>query len=241
MPSPRQLPNGQVAHYHDNSVHGDDAFVSRDLGPFLALDAVLDGATGHGGKYASSLVANALRAAQLGTVQELLEIVETLNHTLFQQGRGSFLLTTLLAALKIDATLHVVSVGDSPGFLIRAEEIVPLTAAATGPTLSGIAKAMGRQARLACTTRVVTLQPHDRLVLITDGVLDNVSPAELAALVRGAASPQEATSRLRELLHEKKRGNRGREDDRSGFRADDATAAIRYFEPGEGAGGALSG
>jgi serine/threonine protein phosphatase PrpC len=100
---------------------------------------------------------------------------------------------------------------------------------------------MGRQARLSCTTRVVTLQPHDRLVLITDGVLDNVSPAELASLVRGAASPQEATSRLRELLYEKKRGNRGREDDRSGFRADDATALIRYFEPGEGAGGALSG
>lgn len=234
MTPPQHLPNGQVASYQDNSAHGEDAFLTRELGPFMALDAVLDGATGHGGKFASSQVAEALQDAQISTVQDCVTLLESLNQTLFQRGRGNFLLTTLTAALKLDETLHVISVGDSPGYLIRGESVIPLTPAATHATVFGIAGAIGRHTRLSSTTKSFTLQPHDRLVLVTDGVLDNISPVELASLVQHAASAQEASARIRDLLQERKLANRGRPDEHSGFRVDDATAVIRFLTPGTG-------
>lgn len=230
MQPPRHLPNGHVASYHDNSVHGEDAFIIRELDSTSVLDAVLDGATGHGGKYASQFVADALQAAQFHTLHEIVAFLETANTTLFQRGKGSFLLTTLSAALKIGETLHLVSVGDSPAYLIREGEIAGLTAATGGSTFFGIANALGRYAKLSYTARELTLQPRDRVVLVTDGVPDNISPAELAALVQRAPSPQEAVTRLQDLLEARKRCNRGRLDEYSGFRADDTTAIIRYIE-----------
>lgn len=232
MQSHRHLPNGHVASYHDNAVHGEDAFLIRELDEGSVLDAVLDGATGHGGKYASEFVADTLQAAQFHTLHELITILETANASLFSRGKGSFLLTTLSVALKIGETLHLVNVGDSPGYLIRAGDIVGLTTATGDPTFFGIANALGRRARLSYTARELTLQPRDRLVLVTDGILDNIAPAELVALVQGAASPEEAITRVQDLLEARKRTNRGRRDDYSGFRSDDATAIIRFMDEG---------
>jgi serine/threonine protein phosphatase PrpC len=73
------------------------------------------------------------------------------------------------------------------------------------------------------------LSLQDRLVLATDGLMENIAPSELAALVGDVPSPEEAVSALRQLLCERKRANRGRVDDHSGFRHDDATAIIRYI------------
>ena len=39
-----------VATLFDNSTHGEDSFLIRDLGNGHFLDAVMDGVTGHGGK-----------------------------------------------------------------------------------------------------------------------------------------------------------------------------------------------
>ena len=39
----------KVATLQDNSAHGDDSFLSRDLGDNAFLDVVMDGVTGHGG------------------------------------------------------------------------------------------------------------------------------------------------------------------------------------------------
>ncbi|MGH8059615.1 MAG: PP2C family protein-serine/threonine phosphatase, partial [Candidatus Entotheonellia bacterium] len=164
------------------------------------------------------------------TLHEFVAILEAANTTLFQRGKGSFLLTTLSAALKIGETLHIVSVGDSPGYLIREGEIVGLTTATGNPSLFGIANALGRRARLSYTAQELTLQPRDRVVLVTDGILDNIAPAELAVLAQRAASPQEAVTQLQDLLAARKRTNLGRRDDYSGFRSDDATASIRFID-----------
>jgi serine/threonine protein phosphatase PrpC len=132
-------------------------------------------------------------------------------------------------ALKIGPTLHVISVGDSPVLLIRDRDIVPLPVTATGPTFVGVANSLGHQAKLSYKVASISLQAQDRLVLATDGLIENVAPSELIALLGDASSPEEAVSALRQLLAEKKRDNKGRVDDRSGFRRDDMTAIIRYI------------
>jgi hypothetical protein len=56
-----------------------------------------------------------------------------------------------------------------------------------------------------------------------------VAPTELAVLVGEAASPEQAVSNLGRLLGLKRDQNKGRIDERTGFRHDDATAIFRYF------------
>ena len=43
------------ATYQDNSTHGEDSFLVKDLGGGNFLDVVLDGVTGHGGEEASQV------------------------------------------------------------------------------------------------------------------------------------------------------------------------------------------
>jgi serine/threonine protein phosphatase PrpC len=229
MPAEQYLANGRVASYHDNSCHGDDAFVTRALDHCRALDAVLDGTTGRGGKYASRYVADSLREAAIERLDDVLSLLEMTNRALFQRGKGSFLLTTLSVALKLGDDLHVVSAGDSPVFLVRDGAMVVLTRAAEGLTPRGMTKVLGCSQKLFYSARQIALRAWDRLVLATDGITDNIAPAELASLVQEAPSPEAAVATLHNLLDEKRRGNRGRIDDHSGFLKDDTTAIIRYI------------
>jgi serine/threonine protein phosphatase PrpC len=228
LPPHSAFPNGRAAAYHDNSCHGEDAFLTRELTHHLALDAVLDGATGRGGWEASSYAAEILGTANIESVDDLTAMLDEINRELFRRGRGRFFLTTISAALKIGQELHVLSVGDSPVLLIRHGDIIPLTPAAKSQPFLGMANALGRHEKLSYKTASVSLQVQDRLVLVTDGVIENVAPSELATLLGHASSPEEAVSAVRQLLAEKQRENKGRVDDRSSFRRDDATALIRY-------------
>lgn len=223
------LPNGRATAYHDNSCHGDDAFVTRALNGHMALDAVLDGATERGGHDASSYAAEVLREATIESVDDLKAVLDGANRQLFLRGKGRFFFTTVSVALKIGHELHVLRVGDSPVLLIRGGDIVALTPTATGQTFLGVANALGRREELLYKAAYTNLQAQDRLVLATDGIIENVAPSELVALVGQAPSPEEAVAALQQLLSAKKRENKGRVDDWSGFRRDDATALIRYI------------
>jgi serine/threonine protein phosphatase PrpC len=228
MQAPSDLPNGRAAVYHDNSSHGEDAYVTRELHHQFVLDAVLDGATGRGGAQASSLAANMLREAKLENLTDLTDLLDLANKQLFQRGRGRFFLTTAAVTLKLGDVLEVVSVGDSSVLLIRDGDVVSLTFTTIGPMLLDVSNGLGRREALSYKITRVMLSPQDRLVLATDGLIENVAPSELAALVSATPSPEEAVSALQQLLCERKRTNRGRVDDHSGFRHDDATAIIRY-------------
>jgi serine/threonine protein phosphatase PrpC len=224
------VPNGRVATYHDNTCHGEDAFVSVEMAPDIALDAVLDGATGRGGQYASRTAAEALQNGAIGDPSALLVSVETINRVLFQRGKGRFFLTTLSVALKVHETLHVVSVGDSPILLLRRNDLMPLTAAATrAPAAGRMPALLGRHDKLSYEATRVDLQESDRLILATDGVSDHLGVAPLAELVRQAATPDAAVTALREILRHKQRGHRYAIDTLRTWTADDATAVIRYF------------
>jgi len=228
MPTHSDLPNGSAGVFQDNSYHGEDAYVTRELNRHLAIDAVFDGATGRGGADASGYAAKALLEATVDTIDGLTMLLDMANQRLFQRGRGRFFLTTASVTLKIGSTLHVLNVGDSPVFLIRGHDIIPLTGTAQGATFLGIANALGRHEKLAYKATSISLEAEDRLVLATDGLIENVAPSELVTLVDAAPSPEQAVVALRQLLGEKNQANKGRVDDSSGFRRDDATAIIRY-------------
>jgi serine/threonine protein phosphatase PrpC len=225
------LHNGRAAAYHDNSCHGEDAFVIRDLGPYDALDAVSDGATGSGGRYASQYVAELLQNAAIASLDDVLTLLEEANRELYRRGRGRFFLTTLSLALKLGETLHVVSVGDSPVFLYRKGEIAPLTSATIGPMPLGMTHLLGQHERLRYKSRQLTLREKDWLIVASDGLVQNVAPRELAVVLDGDTTPEAAVAALRRLLCEKKRLNKGRGDDHTSFLPDDVTAVLRYLTP----------
>jgi serine/threonine protein phosphatase PrpC len=231
MLSHNDQPNGYAAVFQDNSYHGEDAYVTRELNRHIALDAVFDGATGRGGADASGFAAKTLQEATVETVDGLTKLLDVVNQRLFQRGRGRFFLTTASVAFKVGSTLHVLHIGDSPAFLVRGHGIMPLTGTAQGATFLGIANALGRYEKLSYKATSISLEAEDRLVLATDGLIENVAPSELVAIVDATPSPEQAVAALRQLLCEKKQANKGRVDDASGFRRDDATAIIRYLGP----------
>ncbi len=224
------MDNGTAASFQDNSSHGEDAFLIRDLGDNLTLDAVLDGVTHCQGGYASGFTSDLLRDAAIDNPEHLTEVLRQANNTLFQSGRGRTLLTTVSAALKLGNELHIIHAGDSPGYLIRAGEAIELTTIVTTGLLPGVVSgAVGMHQEFRFEHKVMALEPNDRLLLITDGVINNLFPHELAAIVYEAASPEEAASDLEEMLAEKRRLHKGREDTYGTFREDDLTALFRFF------------
>jgi serine/threonine protein phosphatase PrpC len=229
MPTHSDLPNGDAAVFQDNSYHGEDTYITREVDRHIAIDAVFDGASGRGGGDASGYAAKTLQEATVDSIDGLTALLDMANQRLFQRGRGRFFLTTASVTLKIGSTLHVLNVGDSPVFLIRGHDIIPLTGMAQGATFLGIANALGRHEKLAYKSTSISLEAEDRLVLATDGLIENIAPSELIALVDAAPLPEQAVATLRQLYAEKKQGNKGRVDDSSGFRRDDATAIIRYI------------
>ena len=224
------MDNGTAAYFQENSAHGEDVFLIRDLGDTLALDAVLDGVTHCQGGYASGFTVDLLRDAAIVKLEDLVEVLRQANNTLFQSGRGRTLLTTVTAALKLGNELHIVNAGDSSGYLIRAGEVLELTTIVKTSMLPGaVSGALGQHEEFSFEHKVITLEPHDRLLLVTDGLTNNLFPHELAAILEAAASPEEAASALGELVGERRRLHKGRDDTYGTFREDDLTAVFRYF------------
>ncbi len=218
-----------VATLYDNSTHGEDTYLIRDLGGGHFLDAVMDGVTGHGGEEASRSVAAALEAASITSPEDILAALEEQNADFFQVGGGRFLLTTVSVALFLGGPLYVVSAGDSPVFHLRGDERRQLSGRIGGILRMGTAKAIGASQDLNLHRAETTLEPGDRLVTASDGVTDNVNPAELADLVRHAATPEAASTQIKKTIDD--RLERGITPELLGgrFRHDDQTAILRFF------------
>ena len=218
-----------VATLYDNSTHGEDTYLIKDLGNGHFLDAVLDGVTGHGGAEASSSVAAALDAANIAGPEDVVAALEEQNADFFQVGGGRFLLTTVSVALFLGGPLYIISAGDSPVFRLRGAEHQQLSGRIGGILRMGTAKAIGAGADLNLHRAEVDLQPGDRLITASDGVTDNVNPAELAELVRQAADPESAAAAVKSAIDD--RLERGITPELLGgrFRHDDQTAIFRFF------------
>lgn len=219
-----------VATLHDNSAHGEDSYLVRDLGDNGLLDAVMDGVTGRSGGEASQILADALATVALTSSDDVVAVLEDVNQKFYRRGWGRVLLTTVSAALCLDDKLYVVGAGDSPVLLIRSDAFQQLSGHTSGFVHPGITRAIGAREKLAKLYRAeVTLEPDDRLVLATDGVTDNITSGELTDVVRHAASPDEAVERINTII--RTRHEEGRLPVQLGgrFRRDDRTVLVRFF------------
>ena len=215
----------------DNSAHGEDGMLTRDLGNGDFLDVVMDGVTGHGGADASRELGEALASCSADTIDEVASTINEVNEDFFGVGGGRFLLTTVSAALYRGGRLYVTAAGDSPIVLVTPDSHERLCGRTGGFMHVGVAKAVGAAANLAqMTQRDLEIPPGTRLVLATDGVTDNMDIGELAEIVRTSASPKEATDRIEEIISG--RLVEGRVPEKLGvrFRYDDRTAIIRFFD-----------
>ena len=221
-----------LATLHDNSAHGEDSYLVRDLGGGNFLDAVLDGVTGHGGDEASGSVADALNRAAIAGPDDIVAVLEEQNADFYQVGGGRFLLTTASAALYLDGRLHIVAVGDSPIYVIRPDDYEQYSGRTGGLIRLGVSKAIGAEAALSVFRAEVELTPADRLVCCTDGVSDNLLGNELMEIVRGAADADEASERVKALVNRHIEQGRDIRFRGGRFRHDDETAIFRFFTAG---------
>ena len=220
----------KVATLQDNSIHGDDSYLIRNLAGNAFLDVVMDGVTGHGGQEASQTLKEALAEASVGSLDDVEEVLRDINDEFFRVGGGRFLLTTVSAALFMDGRLQVIGAGDSPVFLVGPDSFQQLAGRIGGFLHVGVARAIGADRELSNLAHAeVQVEPGTRLVLATDGLTDNMLIEELMDLVRRAGSPDEAAEQINSTIEELLQ--QGRLPERLGrrFRHDDRTAIFRFF------------
>ena len=222
--------SSNVANFLDNSTHGEDGFLIRDLGGGDFMDAVMDGVTGHGGGEASQSLIEALSTATLTSPDDVASILEEINQEFFEVGGGRFLLTTASVALGLGGQIHILSAGDSPVYVLQGDSVRQITGRIGGFLHVGVAKAVGAGPDLANLVRMdFVAEPGTRLVLATDGVSDNLHPDELADLVRSCASPDEACEKVNSTINTRLEEGRIPEQVGRRFRRDDRTAIFRFF------------
>ena len=215
----------------DNTAHGEDAFLVRDLGNHSFLDVVLDGVTGHGGEEASRSVSEALNAATINSLEDVVAVLEDMNDEFFQVGGGRFLLTTVSAALYQNDRVYAVNAGDSPMYHIRSGSHQQLGGRVGGLLRPGGTKVIGGEEKLSLIRTEITIAPGDRLVLVTDGVSDNLHVAELVQIIRDAHSPEEASKQIKSAVELHLEQGLAPELLGARYRHDDQTAIVRFFSP----------
>jgi serine/threonine protein phosphatase PrpC len=218
-----------IATIHDNTAHGEDSFLIRDLGDGNFLDVVLDGVTGHGGNEASSSVADALNQIDITGPDDVVAVLQEQSDDFYQVGGGRFLLTTASAALYLDGKLHIISVGDSPIYVIRPDGYEQYSGRRGGIIRLGISKAVGAEAALSVFQTTLDLSSADRLVCCTDGVSDNLLGEELMDIVRGSGDAEAASQQVKALVDHHIEQGRDIRFRGGRFRHDDETAIFRFF------------
>ena len=222
-----------VATFLDNTTHGEDSFLIRDLGGGQFLDAVMDGVTGHGGEEASQSLVEALTTATIASPDDVVKVMEEINQEFFAVGGGRFLLTTVSAALFLDGHMYILSAGDSPVYIMKEDSVQQLTGRIGGFLHVGVAKAVGASGDLNNLVKMdFSVEPGTRLVLATDGVSDNVQTGELAEMVQAASDPEDASQRVNSTIVSRLEVGHIPEQLGRRFRHDDRTAIFRFFDLG---------
>jgi len=219
-----------VSTMQDNSAHGEDSFLSKDLGNGEFLDVVMDGVTGHGGGQASTELKEALDGGELNNAEDIVSLLSEMNEDFYSVGSGRFLLTTVSAVLGRGDKIQIVSAGDSPVFLITSEGHKRLSGHAGGFLHVGVARAIGASETMGEVAQVeITPASGDRILLATDGITDNMTIEELAEVIRNASTPDQATETIEETIKERLQEGRVPETIGVRFRYDDRTGIIRFF------------
>ena len=217
------------ATFQDNSTHGEDSFLVKDLGDGSFLDVILDGVTGHGGEEASSSVANALNAATINSLEDVVKVLEDMNAEFFQVGGGRFLLTTVSAALYQGDRIYAISAGDSPMYHITPDSHEQMAGRVGGLLRPGGTKVVGGEEKLTLYRTDLEVEPGNKLVLASDGVSDNMHVSELVDIVRKVSTAEEAAQTVKGLIDLHLEQGLAPELLGARYRHDDQTAIFRFF------------
>jgi PPM family protein phosphatase len=184
------------------------------------LYAVADGMGGHrGGEVASQLALQTLAEAFRDGAMPLTDQVQAANRAVFDRsgadrsvaGMG----TTLTAALVRGELAHLIHVGDSRAYLLRAGTLRQLTEdhtlvnrmvkageitaeeAEVHPHRNVITRSLGTEADVDVDEQDVGLLDGDRLLLCSDGLTGMIGEQQIQAILEATAgAPQEAADRL---------------------------------------------
>ncbi|MFM9226922.1 MAG: Stp1/IreP family PP2C-type Ser/Thr phosphatase [Actinomycetota bacterium] len=198
----------------------EDSFVAEE-----GLYVVADGMGGHNaGEVASALAVTAMRAAIKGGVTDamrLREVVQAANTAIYtaslddsaQSGMG----TTLTAAVVVpgeEPRFMVANVGDSRTYLFRDgvlsrvsidhsyvqelvnEGLISEEEARVHPRRNIVTRALGIDRSVSVDVFTQVVRTGDRLVLCSDGLVDEVSDADITAVLLQHRDPQLAAESL---------------------------------------------
>lgn len=189
---------------HENDVHGEDAYFRGKR-----LFAVLDGVSSSDGKLATLTVLKYLRKSKR-TPRDIKNSLALAHEEL----RGKNALTTIAGALREQDSWWVFGVGDSPIYTFDHERVLPLDHDTNDPAL--LIRMIGAH-EFFLHEKIIPLQP---LMLMTDGVSDNIGAQELPK----NGSIMRTRNSVRTLLEQKKQQNDGRAYDT--FKEDDRTFLV---------------
>jgi serine phosphatase RsbU (regulator of sigma subunit) len=174
-----------------------DFSLERDL-----LHLSLTDAMGHGvaAALAATLCVSSLRNAR-NQGAPLLAQMDSTNEVLFEHASAHALedfVTGLVGRLDLGTgVLHLANAGHIPPYLARGEEVATVDLPADLP--------LGLFRDSTYGTSDLTLEPGDRIVFVTDGMLERSAlDVDLAAVIAGTRSlhPREAVRRMADLVLE---------------------------------------
>jgi protein phosphatase len=203
---------GRVRQINQDAVHCDQG-----------LYLVADGMGGHrGGEVASAVTVQVVAAREPATADELADAIRAANDEVLRQGEHDPELygmgTTVVAAVPLDGHSYALAnVGDSRAYLLRNGELRQITIdhnrvselldrglitaaeARVHPERNIITRALGVEHHLEVDTWVLELAPGDRLLLCSDGLVNEVTDTVIEGILRRLADPEQAADELLRL------------------------------------------
>ncbi|MHB1912582.1 MAG: PP2C family protein-serine/threonine phosphatase, partial [Acidimicrobiales bacterium] len=186
--------------------------------------AVADGVGGHAGGEVAAGVAVDVIASQFDPdgPRPLASVIEEANRAVWQKAGSdpelTGMATTITAIARLDADgqdqLIVANVGDSRTYLLRQGELSQLSVdhsqveemvrdglisreeAAHHPYRHVVTRVLGMEPEVRVDTWDITPVPGDRFLLCSDGLIDEVDDATIAAILREAGPTQATVDRL---------------------------------------------
>jgi len=203
--------------------------VNQDAhGTIPGVFVVADGLGGHAaGEVASALaVAAILEGAAAGVTDPASfgELVQEANRRVYEAAaadpslRGMGTTVTALAVLP-SGRVAVANVGDSRTSLYRAGDFIRVSKdhsrvqqmiddglidpddAWRHPEGNGLTRAVGIEPTTKIDVTVVTVEPQDRFILCSDGLIDEVSEEDIAEVLWRVRNPQECAERLVDMAN----------------------------------------
>ena len=223
------MKNGKSAYLLDNSVHGEDGYLIKELSDTTCLDVVLDGVTRFGGKEAVELAVETLQQASFQKAEDLFAVLQQINANLYLQGGGRFLMSTIVVTLKLGDELHIVRAGDSLAYVVREGAIYETASIVDGLYATAITGGLGFRENFSYSYSKMMLRSGDRLVLMTDGIADNLALGEQVSIVNEASAPQGIVDVLQGLINEKRVSRVGPTGYTHAYVEDDRSLVVRFF------------